>query len=91
MKPAFVDDRGICDEVISREKIDTFAGSGIPEIKTIFRGVILKEYLTIRTMIAKFIGLTLTIGAGLPLGKEVEKSFDGRHDQWTFNIPFRAH
>ncbi|KAF8375854.1 hypothetical protein PRIPAC_82283, partial [Pristionchus pacificus] len=45
-------------------------GSGIPEIKTIFRGVILKEYLTIRTMIAKFIGLTLTIGAGLPLGKE---------------------
>ncbi|GMT14339.1 hypothetical protein PFISCL1PPCAC_5636 [Pristionchus fissidentatus] len=45
-------------------------GSGIPEIKTIFRGVILKEYLTMRTMLAKFIGLTLTIGTGLPLGKE---------------------
>ncbi|GMS83658.1 hypothetical protein PENTCL1PPCAC_5833 [Pristionchus entomophagus] len=45
-------------------------GSGIPEIKTIFRGVILKEYLTMRTMLAKFVGLTLTLGAGLPLGKE---------------------
>ncbi|KAF8361016.1 clh-3 [Pristionchus pacificus] len=45
-------------------------GSGIPEIKTIFRGVILKEYLTMRTMLAKFVGLTLTIGCGLPLGKE---------------------
>ncbi|GMR35974.1 hypothetical protein PMAYCL1PPCAC_06169, partial [Pristionchus mayeri] len=45
-------------------------GSGIPEIKTIFRGVILKEYLTVRTMLAKFVGLTLTLGCGLPLGKE---------------------
>ncbi|GMR52010.1 hypothetical protein PMAYCL1PPCAC_22205, partial [Pristionchus mayeri] len=45
-------------------------GSGIPELKTIFRGVILKEYLTIRTMIAKFIGLAFVLGAGVPLGKE---------------------
>lgn len=45
-------------------------GSGIPEMKTILRGVTLKEYLTFRTLIAKVIGLTTTLGAGLPLGKE---------------------
>ncbi|KAL6425484.1 hypothetical protein ACFW04_009572 [Cataglyphis niger] len=45
-------------------------GSGIPEMKTILRGVALKEYLTFRTLIAKVIGLTATLGSGLPLGKE---------------------
>lgn len=29
------------------------AGSGIPEMKTILRGVILKEYLTWKTLVAK--------------------------------------
>nr|XP_027201193.1 chloride channel protein 2-like [Dermatophagoides pteronyssinus] len=45
-------------------------GSGIPEMKTILRGVILYEYLTFRTLIAKIVGLTCTLGSGLPLGKE---------------------
>lgn len=45
-------------------------GSGIPEMKTILRGVALKEYLTFRTLIAKVIGLTATLGSGIPLGKE---------------------
>ncbi|XP_063984515.1 chloride channel protein 2 isoform X2 [Diachasmimorpha longicaudata] len=45
-------------------------GSGIPEMKTILRGVALKEYLTFRTLVAKVIGLTATLGSGLPLGKE---------------------
>ncbi|XP_064075181.1 chloride channel protein 2 isoform X2 [Vanessa tameamea] len=45
-------------------------GSGIPEMKTILRGVHLKEYLTFRAMISKVIGLTATLGSGLPLGKE---------------------
>merc|ERR1740131_516042 len=45
-------------------------GSGIPEMKTILRGVILKEYLTFRTLIAKVVGLTATLGSGMPLGKE---------------------
>ena len=47
------------------------AGSGIPEMKTILRGVVLKEYLTFRTLIAKTVGLTATLGSGMPLGKEV--------------------
>ncbi|KAI1711991.1 voltage gated chloride channel domain-containing protein [Ditylenchus destructor] len=33
-------------------------GSGIPEMKTILRGVVLKEYLTFRTLLAKMVGLT---------------------------------
>uniref|UniRef100_A0A1B0DHD9 Uncharacterized protein n=1 Tax=Phlebotomus papatasi TaxID=29031 RepID=A0A1B0DHD9_PHLPP len=45
-------------------------GSGIPEMKTILRGVALKEYLTFKTLVAKVIGLTATLGSGLPLGKE---------------------
>ncbi|KAH7961906.1 hypothetical protein HPB52_013250 [Rhipicephalus sanguineus] len=45
-------------------------GSGIPEMKTILRGVVLKEYLTFRALVAKVIGLTCTLGSGLPLGKE---------------------
>lgn len=45
-------------------------GSGIPEMKTILRGVVLNEYLTFRTLIAKIVGLTFTLGSGLPLGKE---------------------
>ncbi|XP_067658627.1 chloride channel protein 2-like [Haliotis asinina] len=45
-------------------------GSGIPEMKTILRGVVLKEYLTFRTLIAKVIGLCSSLGSTLPLGKE---------------------
>lgn len=54
-------------------------GSGIPEMKTILRGVTLKEYLTFKTLVAKFIGLMATLGSGMPLGKEVcfkPKSYD---------------
>ncbi len=47
------------------------SGSGIPEMKTILRGVVLKEYLTLKTFVAKVVGLTCALGSGLPLGKEV--------------------
>lgn len=40
-------------------------------MKTILRGVELKEFLTLRTLIAKVVGVTATLGSGLPLGKEV--------------------
>ncbi|CAH1972148.1 unnamed protein product [Acanthoscelides obtectus] len=45
-------------------------GSGIPEMKTILRGVALKEYLNFRTLMAKIVGLAATLGSGMPLGKE---------------------
>lgn len=50
--------------------LSIYAGSGIPEMKTILRGVALKEYLTFKTLVAKVIGLTATLGSGMPLGKE---------------------
>jgi chloride channel 2 len=43
-------------------------GSGIPEMKTILRGVILKDYLTFRTFLSKTIGLTFALGSGVPVG-----------------------
>uniref|UniRef100_A0A8C5FZD0 Chloride channel protein 1-like n=1 Tax=Gouania willdenowi TaxID=441366 RepID=A0A8C5FZD0_GOUWI len=45
-------------------------GSGIPELKTILRGVVLKEYLTLKAFTAKVIGLTAGLGSGMPVGKE---------------------
>ncbi|VDK83855.1 unnamed protein product [Litomosoides sigmodontis] len=45
-------------------------GSGIPEVKVIMHGFKMENYLTLRTLIAKMIGLTLAIGSGLPIGKE---------------------
>ncbi|XP_026679041.1 chloride channel protein 2 [Diaphorina citri] len=56
-------------------------GSGIPEMKTILRGVALKEYLTFNTLVAKIIGLTATLGSGLPLGKELSSLFS--NFTWT--------
>ena len=49
----------------------SFSGSGIPEVKTMLRGVVMKEYLTFRTLVAKVIGLMAALGSGLPVGKEV--------------------
>uniref|UniRef100_A0A8C6I3V7 Chloride channel protein n=1 Tax=Mus spicilegus TaxID=10103 RepID=A0A8C6I3V7_MUSSI len=45
-------------------------GSGIPEMKTILRGVVLKEYLTLKAFVAKVVALTAGLGSGIPVGKE---------------------
>ncbi|XP_007954804.1 chloride channel protein 1 [Orycteropus afer afer] len=45
-------------------------GSGIPEMKTILRGVVLKEYLTVKAFVAKVVALTAGLGSGIPVGKE---------------------
>ncbi|XP_077980789.1 chloride channel protein 2-like [Glandiceps talaboti] len=44
-------------------------GSGIPEMKTILRGIVLKEYLSLRTFLSKVVGLACSLGSSLPLGK----------------------
>ncbi|KAK6050225.1 hypothetical protein COOONC_12270 [Cooperia oncophora] len=46
------------------------SGSGIPELKVIMHGFVLKNYLSLKTLTAKIIGLTLTLGSGMPVGKE---------------------
>lgn len=53
----------------------TISGSGTAEMKTMIRGVILKDYLTLRTLIAKIGGLTLCLSSGLPMGKAVSCAF----------------
>lgn len=50
-------------------------------MKTILRGVALKEYLTFKTLVAKVIGLTATLGSGMPLGKEVSYLFNSCTDK----------
>ncbi|XP_031639514.1 H(+)/Cl(-) exchange transporter 5 isoform X2 [Contarinia nasturtii] len=45
-------------------------GSGIPEIKTILSGFIIRSYLGKWTLIIKSVGLMLSVSAGLCLGKE---------------------
>ncbi|KAJ3651130.1 hypothetical protein Zmor_017187 [Zophobas morio] len=45
-------------------------GSGIPEMKTLLRGVYVKDFLTFRVLVAKVVGITSTLGSSMPLGKE---------------------
>lgn len=64
-------------------------------MKTILRGVVLKEYLTFKTFLAKVIGLTCALGSGMPLGKEVRllpgagqaESQGGHHPQPPHYLP----
>lgn len=46
------------------------AGSGIPEVKTILSGFVIHGYLGARTLFTKSLGLALSVGSGLTLGKE---------------------
>jgi len=45
-------------------------GSGFPEMKAMLFGHMLDNYLTIRVLLIKAIGLALLVGIGLPVGKE---------------------
>uniref|UniRef100_A0AC34R719 Chloride channel protein n=1 Tax=Panagrolaimus sp. JU765 TaxID=591449 RepID=A0AC34R719_9BILA len=56
--------------IFCRKVASQSIGSGIPEMKTIIRGVMLKEYLTFRTLVAKVFGLSLALSSGVPVGKE---------------------
>lgn len=44
-------------------------------MKTILRGVVLKEYLTLKAFVAKVVALTAGLGSGIPVGKEVRLQF----------------
>lgn len=46
------------------------AGSGVPEIKTVLSGVVIRGYLSGWTFIIKLIGLAFSVASGLNLGKE---------------------
>jgi len=46
------------------------AGSGIPEVKAILNGVVMKGFLSSLTFIVKMLGVSLAVAAGLSAGKE---------------------
>ncbi|KAF4553409.1 Voltage gated chloride channel-like protein 3 [Elsinoe fawcettii] len=46
------------------------AGSGVAEVKVILSGFVLHGYLGVKTLIAKSVGLILSVGSGLSVGKE---------------------
>ena len=45
-------------------------GSGIPEIKCFLNGIDLPRVVRIKTLLCKVIGVTFSVAAGLPVGKE---------------------
>jgi chloride channel 7 len=45
-------------------------GSGIAEVKCALNGLILPGVATLRTLLAKVIGMVLSVASGLPIGKE---------------------
>ncbi|RXN33376.1 chloride channel 1-like protein [Labeo rohita] len=57
-------------------------GSGIPELKTILRGVVLKEYLTLKAFVAKVIGLTAGLGSGVLFSIEVTSTYFAVRNYW---------
>jgi chloride channel 2 len=52
------------------KRVPTATGSGIPEMKSILSGVHLHQYLSLKTLIVKMVGLPLSVGSGAFLGKE---------------------
>ncbi|KAJ9086614.1 hypothetical protein DSO57_1002336 [Entomophthora muscae] len=57
-----------------KRKKDVFkyyaAGSGIPEVKTILGGFVMRGFLGLQTLWVKSVGLTLVVSSGMSLGKE---------------------
>mmetsp|Transcript_99887 Transcript_99887/g.287001 ORF Transcript_99887/g.287001 Transcript_99887/m.287001 type:complete len:1585 (+) Transcript_99887:104-4858(+) len=48
----------------------TARGSGIPEVKTILGGFVMKDVLDFKTLAVKVVGLTMSVSSGMSLGKE---------------------
>ncbi|EQC35184.1 hypothetical protein SDRG_07413 [Saprolegnia diclina VS20] len=46
------------------------AGSGIPETKSTLNGVLVKAWMSPSTLICKTLGIMMSVGGGLPVGRE---------------------
>ncbi|CAG8515775.1 4880_t:CDS:2 [Dentiscutata heterogama] len=55
---------------IKKELKSYAAGSGIPEVKTILSGFVIRGFLGVRTLWVKAITLAMVVAAGMTLGKE---------------------
>ncbi|CAG8511417.1 1253_t:CDS:10 [Cetraspora pellucida] len=54
----------------NRERKSYAAGSGIPEVKTILSGFVMRGFLGVRTLWVKALTLAMVVAAGMTLGKE---------------------
>lgn len=45
-------------------------GSGIPELKALLGGFVIYDFLTVKTLLIKLVGVILSVASGLQLGKE---------------------
>ena len=61
---------GLMSAMLVRVFAPYACGSGIPEIKTILSGFIIRGYLGKWTLLIKSVGMMLSVSAGLSLGKE---------------------
>ncbi|KAK8872809.1 chloride channel [Apiospora arundinis] len=60
----------LCSSILVQEYGIYAKHSGIPEIKTVLGGFIIKRFLGVWTLITKSLGLILATGSGMWLGKE---------------------
>ncbi|CAJ0764270.1 21221_t:CDS:10, partial [Entrophospora sp. SA101] len=58
------------DSQKSRQPKPYASGSGIPEVKTILSGFVIRGFLGIRTLWVKAIALAMAVSSGMTLGKE---------------------
>jgi chloride channel 3/4/5 len=61
---------GIVSGLLVKNYAPYAAGSGIPEVKTILGGFVIRKFLGFWTLIIKCIGLALSVASGMALGKE---------------------
>eukprot|EP01135_Chromosphaera_perkinsii_P005259 Nk52_evm9s328 gene=Nk52_evmTU9s328 len=61
---------GVLSAVLVQQFAPYASGSGIPEVKTILSGFVIRKYLGLWTLLIKCIGLVLSVASGLSLGKE---------------------
>jgi chloride channel 3/4/5 len=60
----------VCAALLVNRFANHASGSGIPEVKTILGGFIIRGFLSTKTMVVKMLGLILAVSSGLSLGKE---------------------
>ncbi|KAL8940039.1 MAG: hypothetical protein Q9211_002470 [Gyalolechia sp. 1 TL-2023] len=60
----------ICASMLVRTYAPYAKHSGIPEIKTVLGGFVIRRFMGLRTLIVKSLGLCLAVASGLWLGKE---------------------
>lgn len=45
-------------------------GAGVPEVKSVLSGVVLRNFLSLKTLVARVMSLIFALAAGFSLGKE---------------------